>query len=286
MPKIDKIYRKTILACFDEINLIGFDEDKKVTDLVSLDTRHRVDEKINEWRDEGLLTGYLLFLTQHMRYTYAYIIKVMALGCYYETVDEIEQLCNGVFENIGHDVVRQLNDETNGNYYYDWETIFDLLIVPVVGLSFHDYLLTLAQVNAEELEKQMIIALQHDVSLRKLLSYAKKQTNRLICVNGDRYSGALNETSRALFNSYYVKLLSGQNVTFIAEMDDRTTPMCRSLDGQVFSVDKLNKFDRYSALADGIMHYEVVGLITGLNLPPINDHFHWCRSTIMVNISA
>ena len=57
--------------------------------------------------------------------------------------------------------------------------------------------------------------------------------------------------------------------------------MCKSLDGQEFFVDEENTFKRYSATEKNLASYKCRGLVQGLNLPPINDHFHWCRSIIM-----
>lgn len=69
-------------------------------------------------------------------------------------------------------------------------------------------------------------------------------------------------------------------VRFVASIDEKTTEMCESLNNQVFSMTKENRFTRYSADAGGEIIYRVKGLKAGVNLPPINDHFHWCRSTI------
>ena len=74
-----------------------------------------------------------------------------------------------------------------------------------------------------------------------------------------------------------------QLVRFVAEMDDRTTEMCRSLDGQIFHTKAWNRFTRYSDFYKGLHTFSWFGLEQGLNLPPINDHFHWCRSTIVYN---
>ena len=58
--------------------------------------------------------------------------------------------------------------------------------------------------------------------------------------------------------------------------------MCHSLDGKEFWLDKINKFERYSDSVGKIIEYEVFGLVSGINLPPIDDHTHYCRSTIEV----
>ena len=42
-----------------------------------------------------------------------------------------------------------------------------------------------------------------------------------------------------------------------------------------------NEFKRYSETNGRITKYFCYSLIVGLNCPPINDNFHWCRSYII-----
>ena len=63
-------------------------------------------------------------------------------------------------------------------------------------------------------------------------------------------------------------------------MDKRTTKMCESLNNQIFYLDKVNTYQRYSDYDKRIVTYTTKGLVVGENLPPISNHFHWCRSTI------
>ena len=56
---------------------------------------------------------------------------------------------------------------------------------------------------------------------------------------------------------------------FIAVMDDRTTKMCKSLNGQIFNVRGENVFKRWSETDQSMRIYKCRGLVLGLNLPPI-----------------
>ena len=94
------------------------------------------------------------------------------------------------------------------------------------------------------------------------------------------------EDAPEIINAYYIK--NGRKkyvpitmVQFIAVMDSKTTDMCSSLNGQIFDINGINKFKRYSSAYGGIVQYEVKGLELGINLPPITDHIHHCRSTII-----
>ena len=60
--------------------------------------------------------------------------------------------------------------------------------------------------------------------------------------------------------------------------------MCDSLNNQEFYINKENVFDRYYGETQKeltIQRIRCNGLVLGLNLPPIQHHFHYCRSTIM-----
>ncbi len=264
----------------DEVNLLNFDG--KLTDTVSSDVQKRLKNKINEWRDEGILVGYLKYLVDNIRYSYQYVLNVLILACYYEGFDEINDLSNIVFEKVGSDCVSQLNQESPFNVTYDRDLLFSFLVVPIVAVTYENYLRALLETSARETYNLIATALTHEIAVNEDLikQYVEKQTNRLLCINKDRFSGALDETSRSLFNQLYVHYLRNEKVIFIAEIDNKTTEMCMSLNGQIFNVSDYNEFDRYSATAGGIMHYKIYGLEPGINLPPINDHFHWCRSTV------
>ncbi|HJJ07599.1 MAG TPA: hypothetical protein OIM35_08355 [Clostridiaceae bacterium] len=70
-------------------------------------------------------------------------------------------------------------------------------------------------------------------------------------------------------------------VRFIGISDERQTQMCKSLDNQEFYIHDWNEFKRYSKTNDSIVKCRCYGLVIGLNCPPIDDGFHFCRSTIM-----
>ena len=97
------------------------------------------------------------------------------------------------------------------------------------------------------------------------------------------FSGSLDNQISFLVNQTALQAMKDQGCTqvqFIAVMDEKTTKMCDSLDGQIFDIYKKNNYTRYSAEDGKKVEYTTVGLETGANLPPINNHFHYCRSTI------
>ena len=112
--------------------------------------------------------------------------------------------------------------------------------------------------------------------------YLKKKVNPS---KEDKYTGALEDELVFIVNQTKLKAYEDAGIVkarFIAVHDAKTTEMCVSLDGQEFYIDrnKLNEYKRYSALDESIITYRTKGLEIGDNLPPINNHYHHCRSTI------
>lgn len=116
----------------------------------------------------------------------------------------------------------------------------------------------------------------------------KRQNNQKLNINNDKVSGAADLQMIGLNNLAKVegiKEVSEDNskVRFIAVEDDKTTLMCDSLNNQEFYINKENVFDRYYGETQKeltIQRIRCNGLVLGLNLPPIQHHFHYCRSTI------
>lgn len=112
----------------------------------------------------------------------------------------------------------------------------------------------------------------------------KRQQNSRLNINGDKISGDIDLTLIGINNQAKKEGIysfdENAKVKFIAVKDEVTTKMCRSLNNQEFYVHDWNEFERYSANNGRITRYRCYGLVVGLNCPPIDDHFHWCRSFI------
>lgn len=99
----------------------------------------------------------------------------------------------------------------------------------------------------------------------------------------DEYYGPLDDIMTYLANQFALRGMIEQGckkVQFIATVDDKTTKMCNSLNGQIFNIYGINKYYRYSAIDDKDILYTTKGLKVGENLPPIDNSIHHCRSTI------
>lgn len=174
---------------------------------------------------------------------------------------------------------------------------FDVLLLGVLALPnnlgyiWQDYLDQMLMYNSNELYRQLLIDIQRGINLDINNSYYqqlfKKQRNRQISINDGKTSGAIdNEVSNiaSQVSLEVGKQYDMEQCRFIAEIDKRTTDMCESLNNQLFYLNKMNVYQRHSAADDKMVVYHTKGLVLGDNLPPINNHFHYCRSTITYQI--
>ena len=114
-----------------------------------------------------------------------------------------------------------------------------------------------------------------------------KQKHRLISIKDGKTSGSMDNMLIYLANETKIQTYIFNDVKkcrFIAIHDKKTTEMCRSLDGQIFNVHDWNKFRRYSGTMQNYQTYNIYGMVAGINLPPIDDNFHYCRSTIIYQL--
>lgn len=122
-----------------------------------------------------------------------------------------------------------------------------------------------------------------NVDNREFKKLFDKQKHRMISINEKKTSGALDNMLIYLANETKLQVYKDNDIKkcrFISVHDSKTTPMCRSLDKQIFNVSDWNEFYRYSKVNQTKVKYKIYGLLAGVNLPPINDYYHFCRSTI------
>lgn len=293
LPKIKKLGKKAmddIKEMFDSLDITYLDLNKPI----SKSEKSKLDRKIDEWKENGLVTGYFLFLiTSKKKYTYSDMLEILIYGIYAEQNARIKKYSKTIFTTTANDIYKQAveekEDKPKKDFSLTWEMIYSLLWIPTYNRSWDEYLDLLALTNEQEMYKEVInnIGQKKKLNANVLNTLSNKQTNRILSINDDKYSGALNDTARALGNKVYLEPFKGQKdlqVRFVAEVDKRSTDMCLSMNNQLFYVNDWNRFYRYSDIDKKEVLYTVFGLETGANLPPINNHFHWCRSTITYNL--
>ena len=115
-----------------------------------------------------------------------------------------------------------------------------------------------------------------------------RQNNQRLNINNDKISGAADLQMIGLNNLAKVEGIKtvdkNARVKFVSDKCDNVTPMCMNMDGMIFNVNDYNDFTRYIGISLKDIRQEklhIFGLVQGINLPPINNFFHWCHSYIM-----
>nr|DAF33878.1 MAG TPA: hypothetical protein [Caudoviricetes sp.] len=296
-----RIYKKTNLKTQDNIQDIFNGIDFNYMDLnkpISSNQRKKLSRVVDEWKQLELLKGYFEYKVIEIlnkRYiTNQEMLSILLWGAFVKERSQLDEYEEVLFTEIGQDLYKQGIDEIKPTkkkkWSLTWEYIWSMLCLPnVKGSSWITYIEALALTNAQDIERQTIIQLQQNkkpnIEDDVFKNILKKQQNRYISINDDKISGALDSQVVEIANKSLLK--AGEDVgqkklraRFIAEIDDRTTKMCDGMNGMLFYVNDWNRFYRYSDDDKRDVLYTIKGLEVGANLPPINNHFHYCRSTI------
>ena len=161
------------------------------------------------------------------------------------------------------------------------------------GFNWEQYIEATIQYNAQQIYKQAILNMQQQKDLEidssEFQTIINRQNNQKLNINNGKISGAVDLQMIGLNNLAKVEGIKevtedNSKVRFVAVEDDKTTLMCDSLNNQEFYINKENVFDRYYGETQKELTIQKIrcnGLVLGLNLPPIQHYFHYCRSTIM-----
>lgn len=299
MIELKKIYQKTSLQTQNRLqeifNSIDFDNNK-LFNIADNKTKRMINTYIEELKDKNLLKGYFGILATNIykraRVKNNEILELLIYGAYIEEQNKINDKELKIFKEDVNYYYQQGQKEVNKNKNVSVipDAIFlSLLDIPnAKGYIWKQYIEAITKYNAEQMYRQVIIDIQQQKPLKinsdVYQSILKRQQNQKLNINGDKISGDVDLTLIGINNiakSEGMYLFDKDaKVRFIAVEDNVTTEMCRSLDNQIFNVHDWNEFNRYSEINKGVAQYKCYGLVIGLNLPPIDDHFHWCRSSI------
>ena len=285
LKRIRQYYRDVAEDVADLVKTL----DVKYEDLnkpVPSNVRRKLKSRIEEWKEEGIVKGYFAYMIASLtRYTYANVLELLIYSTYMKAWKKVNRTANVIFKESAQDCYDQgRKDLGKEPKLLRWALILPFLNIQDLNVSFEQYLMTLCETASDEMYYQVlnIIHMSGNVTADGLYTLVIKQANRILDVKNGKESGIVVDIARQAGNQAYIAADDGEDalVMFIAEMDDKTTKMCRSLDGQIFHTNAWNRFARYSEYYKGMHTFTWFGLERGLNMPPINDHFHWCRSTL------
>lgn len=303
MRELDKLYKKMskrtqnrLQEIFDSIDF----KFNKLYDYASKSRKEYIDIYIEELKEKGVLKGYFGVLAKSIyrraRVKNSEILELLIYGAYIEEQHNLEEAELKIFKEDMNYYYQQGQEEVNKTLKKPKmvSIIPDAIFLALLdmpnskGNIYKAYLEAMIRYNAEQIYAQAVICMQQQKPLRidliEFQNIIKRQQKRKLNVKPDKISGDVDLTLIGLDNKAkaegMIRFDSEAKVEFVAIKDKSTTKMCRSLDGKVFYAHNMNTFKRYSQTNDTLVEYKCYGLVQGLNLPPIDDGFHWCRSTI------
>lgn len=144
-----------------------------------------------------------------------------------------------------------------------------------LGYNWLDYKLNMIQYNANKMYRNIFVDLQQD-------RLDLDRYDRIFDIDYKRYKNALDHEVASIHSEVSLWAMKEQGikeVQYIAVMDNRTTNICQSMNGQVFKIYDKNVYERYADTRDTKMTtYTTYGLQVGENMPAL--HYN-CRSILI-----
>lgn len=293
---IYSVYKQLI----DEIDLLlkAYEIDaEKLKKPLSYEDKKALKEAIESWKEDGEYTGYFkMYVNNNKKRTYDDLVLIFIMYYFWLKRMRLISISKGIARQTADNTKEQAEEDYGGKLPDIPDSVINQsMFILRDNMAFDEYIAFMLCQDAEELMVNLRASILAKVKITKarLEQWLAKLIRKFISVKRDaktmviKLSGMLVHVIRTLANKLYIWLFGKvekpdeKNILFIAEMDDRTTPMCKSLHLQRFSATGRNVFKRYSAEAGRVMTYDVQGMVEGVNLPAITDHFHWCRSRVM-----
>lgn len=306
VKQLKQLYNKTsrqtqnrLQELFDTFNFTT----ENIYNIIDNKTKKRINTYIESWKKQGLLknNNYFTVLANNIykrtRVKNSEILELLIYSAYIEEQSKLEEQEKQIMYEDANYYYEQGQQEVNKKKKPSILAIalfLALLDQPnYSGFNWKQYIEATMQYNTQQLYKQAILNIQQqrdlEINSSEFQTIINRQNNQKLNINNDKISGAVDLQMIGLNNlakAEGIKEVTEDNskVRFIAVEDDKTTLMCDSLNNQEFYINKENVFDRYYGETQKELTVQRIrcnGLVLGLNLPPIQHHFHYCRSTIM-----
>ena len=299
--RISRQTQNKLQEIFDTFNFTS----ENIYNIADNKTKRRINTYIEQWKEQGLLknNSYFTVLANNIykrtRVNNSEILELLIYSAYIEEQNKLEEQEKQIMYEDANYYYKQGQQEVNKKKkpsMIPMALFLALLDQPnYSGFNWKQYIEATMQYNTQQIYKQVILNMQQQKDLEidssEFQTIINRQNNQKLNINSDKISGAMDLQMIGLNNLSKVegvKLVTEDNskVRFIAVEDDKTTLMCDSLNNQEFYINKENVFDRYYGENQKELRLQRIrcnGLVLGLNLPPIQHHFHYCRSTIVYN---
>ena len=283
----------------------------KLFDYVNDKYRRILRTKVNELKENQDIEGYAGYLLNQYinkkKLRYSEYLTALFLIEYYKRDIKRESMEYELFEEVSNLVYIDAQEEVielepKKKKKPRLLTVPEAYLLQLIAMSkfnnafWKDYKQGSISYNAEQLFKQVAVNMQAErpleVTADDFVKLFEKQERNYLAKKKDieptekyvdMYYGSLDDILTSIANQMALRGMIDQGckkVQFIATIDEKTTDMCRSLNGQIFKIKGINKYYRYSAIDDKDILYTTDGLKVGENLPPIINSYHHCRSTI------
>lgn len=299
--RISRQTQNKLQEIFDTFNFTS----ENIYNIADNKTKRRINTYIEQWKEQGLLknNSYFTVLANNIykrtRVNNSEILELLIYSAYIEEQNKLEEQEKQIMYEDANYYYKQGQQEVNKKKkpsMIPMALFLALLDQPnYSGFNWKQYIEATIRYNTQQIYKQVILNMQQQKDLEidssEFQTIINRQNNQKLNINSDKISGAMDLQMIGLNNLSKVegvKLVTEDNskVRFIAVEDDKTTLMCDSLNNQEFYINKENVFDRYYGENQKELRLQRIrcnGLVLSLNLPPIQHHFHYCRSTIVYN---
>lgn len=304
LKKYNRLNKKTQDDIQDIFDSYNFNNDN-LFNIANEKTKSKVNRIIDDYVEDNEIDTYTKYRINKIygksRVKNNDILDFLIFFCFLKERNKLSNYEKKMFQELANIEYRKAQDEVYNlrNERKKSETLKNSKINEIIskpnpkGYIWYDYIMATILYNSNQIYRQALIDIQQnktlDIASDIYQNLLKAQRNKYLSIKDDGIiSGDLELESLYLVNSSikegYLKADSNAKVRFIAEIDKRTTDMCDSLNNQIFNVNDWNTYQRYSEDDGRIVTYKTFGLEVGANLPPINNHFHWCRSTIVYQL--
>lgn len=284
--KYDQTSKQTQLRLQEIFDSIDFNFEH-LYDVADNKTKRKINTYIEGWKEKGLLQDYFGMLANNIynktRVRNSEILELLIYSAYIEEQSQLDEFEQSTFKEVVtyyYQEGQKEVDKTRKPSMIPEIILATILSMPnAKGYIWKDYKEAITKYNSEQIYRQATIDLQQqkelDIANDIYQNLIKRQNNSRLNINGDKISGDVDLTLIGMNNKAKMEGMysfdENAEVDFVAVEDEVTTKMCHSLNGQRFKVHGWNEFKRYSKTNDSIVKYRCYGLVTGLNLPPIDD---------------